>query len=226
MSLPTSARSGGAPPADRAVRMLLVDDHPVVRQGLRMLIESMLACEVVEAGSAAEAVQAAQSGAFDLVLLDARLPGHDGLWALRRIREARPALPVLMVSTYDSEDYVEGSLDAGAAGYLLKEATAEQLGEAIDVALSGHGIYLHPIVAQRILAHQRHGASVEALSEREMEVLSLLAEGATNQEIAARLYLTEKTVKSHLSRIFRKLAVSNRTQAAAKAIREHVVLLP
>jgi NarL family two-component system response regulator LiaR len=202
--------------------ILLVDDHDVVRQGIRLIIETRLRHEVVEASSAEESLQAVRSHALDLVLMDARMPEHDGIWALRRIREVQPDLPVLILSTYDTEEYVEGSLEAGAAGYLLKEATTQQLAEAIETALSGKGVYLHPAVAQRMLHRGRQGGRT-LLSDREIDVLRLVVEGATNEQIAGRLFVSEKTVKTHLSNIFRKLEVANRTQAAAKAIRERLV---
>jgi DNA-binding NarL/FixJ family response regulator len=207
--------------------ILLVDDHDVVRQGLRLLIETRLEYRVVEAASADEALAVVEGEPVDLVLLDARMPEHDGIWALRRLREAHPELPVLVLSTYDTEDYVESALEAGASGYVLKEATTAQLGEAIETALSNKGVYLYPAVAQRVLARSRRGGpgSEESLSERELEVLRLLSEGATNEEIAGSLFLSEKTVKSHLSSIFRKLEVTNRTQAAARAIRDRMVPL-
>jgi DNA-binding NarL/FixJ family response regulator len=204
--------------------ILLVDDHDVVRQGLRLLIESRLGFRVVEAGAATEALAAVEQEPVDLVLLDARMPERDGIWALRRLRDAHPELPVLVLSTYDTEDYVDAALEAGASGYVLKEASTAQLGEAITTALSGKGVYLYPAVAQRVLARRRAGQPTgDGLSERELEVLRLLSEGATNEEIAGALFLSEKTVKSHLSSIFRKLDVSNRTQAAAKAIRDRLV---
>jgi DNA-binding NarL/FixJ family response regulator len=207
--------------------ILLVDDHDVVRQGLRLLIETRLEYAVVEAASADEALAVVEGERVDLVLLDARMPEHDGIWALRRLREAHPEIPVLVLSTYDTEDYVENALDAGASGYVLKEATTAQLGEAIETALSNKGVYLYPAVAQRVLARNRRGSqgSEDALSDRELDVLRLLSEGATNEEIAGRLFLSEKTVKSHLSSIFRKLEVTNRTQAAARAIRDRMVPL-
>ncbi|MEA2499743.1 MAG: two-component system, NarL family, response regulator LiaR [Actinomycetota bacterium] len=206
--------------------VLLVDDHPVVREGLRLLLETVLKMKVIEASSGPEALSYATGEKIDVVLLDARMPDHDGIWTLKQLREAHPQVPVLMLSTYDTEEYVDQALASGASGYLLKESTSKQLFEAIDTALSGRGVYLHPSVAQRVLARGR-GEPREAsgLSERELDVLKLLARGSTNDEIAEALFISEKTVKSHLSSIFRKLRVTNRTQAASKAIREKLVQL-
>lgn len=205
--------------------VLLVDDHAVVREGLRLLLETLLGLEVVQAGSGTEALSIATSRHIDVALLDARMPEHDGVWTLQQIKKVKPDLPVLMLSTYDTEEYVDRALESGAAGYLLKESSSQQLSEAIETALSGRGVYLHPSVAQRVLARrqQQTERAANPLSRRELEVLQLLAAGATNDDIARTLFLSEKTVKSHLSSIFRKLAVTNRTQAAAKAIRENMV---
>ena len=205
--------------------VLLVDDHAVVREGLRLLLETLLGLEVVQAGSGTEALAIATSRHIDVALLDARMPEHDGVWTLQQIKKVKPELPVLMLSTYDTEEYVDRALESGAAGYLLKESSSQQLSEAIETALSGRGVYLHPSVAQRVLSRrqQQSERAANPLSRRELEVLQLLAAGATNDDIARTLFLSEKTVKSHLSSIFRKLAVTNRTQAAAKAIRENMV---
>lgn len=213
-------------PGDKKT-VLLVDDHAVVREGLKLLLETLLDLRVLEASSGPEALSILGSEEPDVVLLDARMPEHDGIWTLTKIKETHPDLPVLMLSTYDTEDYVDQSLAAGASGYLLKEASSQQLSEGIDTALRGGGIYLHPAVAQRVLARGRGQENQsQGLSDRELEVLQLLAKGSTNEEIANALFLSEKTVKSHLSSIFRKLRVTNRTQAASKAIRERLVRLP
>ncbi|MGH2754515.1 MAG: response regulator [Actinomycetota bacterium] len=207
--------------------VLLVDDHPVVREGLRLLLETLLKMDVLEASSGPEALQVLDANTVDVVLLDSRMQEHDGIWTLAKMKATHAEVPVLMLSTYDTEEYVDRSLAAGACGYLLKEASSQQLTEAVETALSGKGVYLHPAVAQRVLARGRgEDKDGQGLSERELEVLQLLAKGATNDQIATELFLSEKTVKSHLSSIFRKLRVSNRTQAASKAIRERLVKLP
>jgi DNA-binding NarL/FixJ family response regulator len=199
--------------------LLLVDDHELVRSGLRLLLESSLGHKVMEASSGPEALDILRSKRFDVALLDVRMPGRDGLWTLEQIRTLIPDLPVLMLSTYDDEDSIRGSLERGAAGYLLKEAGVAQVAEAIETAFDRRGVYLHPIAAERLVWGHRP-ESREQMTDRERDVLELLVEGATNDEIAHRLFVTEKTVKTHLSAIFRKLGVSNRTHAATKALRE------
>ena len=208
-----------------ALSILLIDDHNVIRHGLRTLIETALGHRVLEAGSTAEGLELLQSASIDLVLVDARMPGEDGITFLRRAKAARPELPVIVLSTYDTEDYVSGALENGANGYVLKDSTFDQLREAVDIARSGRGTYLSPLVAQRLWSRTQRGHSSGNLdlSDRELEVLGELVAGARNTEIAANLYVSVKTVKSHLGSIFRKLEVTNRTEAVSKAIREGLV---
>ena len=210
-------RAGPAP-----TRLLLVDDHPVVRLGLRYVLEQTFSCDVVECGDARQAIGLAVSGGFDLVILDVRLGDPDGLWALGEIRAQVADLPILMISTFASPEYVQGAIDGGANGYLMKEATTLQLQEAVDTALGGRGLYLHPVAAEAIRSRPAAPA-VGVLSDREVEVLRMVALGSTNSEIGAALYCSEKTVKSRLTSILRKLGLSNRTQAAAWAMREGLV---
>ena len=208
----------GASPA----KVLLADDHAVVRLGLRFVLEHALPCEVVECGDARTAVGLALGGSFDLVILDVRLGDPDGLWALRQIRAERTDLPVLMISTYASPEYVQGAIDGGANGYIMKEATTMQLQEAISISLSGRGLYLHPVAAEAVRSRPQT-TTFGDLSEREVEVLRMVAIGYTNSEIGAALYCSEKTVKSRLTSILRKLNLTNRTQAAAWALRQGLV---
>lgn len=206
----------------RSLRLLLVDDHELVRSGLRLLLESSLGHSVTEATSGEQALDIVRSERFDLVLLDVRMPGKDGLWTLERLRTHAPDVPVLMLSTYDDEESVRGSLERGAAGYVLKEAGVAQVAEAIGIAVERRGVYLHPLAAERVVwRHRAKGR--EDMTDRELDVLTLIVEGTTNEEIARELSVTEKTVKSHVSAIFRKLQVTNRTQAATKAIREDLL---
>jgi DNA-binding NarL/FixJ family response regulator len=207
------------------LRVLFCDDHAVVRLGLRYVLEHTFGCEVVECSDARQVVGLATGDRFDLVLLDVRLGDPDGLWALARIREASPTLPVLMISTFADPPAVEAAIEGGASGYLLKEATPAQLREAVDTALSGKGLYLHPAAAEAVRSTTRAttSGSFHLLTPREIEVLRLVAVGRTNGEIGAELYLSEKTVKSRITSILRKLGLTNRTQAAAMALREGLV---
>ena len=212
--------SPGAQNPDR-LRIVLADDHEVVRRGLRLLLEDLFVCDVVDVATAEDAVSYARDSSVHLLLLDVRLGSRDGLWALKEIRGERPDLPVLMVSTFSTTENVQTAIDEGANGYVLKEATTNQLREAVEIALSGRGLYLHPAAAQAVAVHRRNREEGDLfkLSERELQILTLLAEGATNDDIGTRLFLSEKTVKSYLSSVFRKLGVNNRTQAALKALR-------
>lgn len=215
----TDAADDGAAP----LRVLFCDDHAMVRLGLRYVLEHTFDCDVVECGDARQAVGLAGSGAFDLVLLDVRLGDPDGLWALEQIRAASD-LPVLMVSTFADPAAVQSAIDLGANGYLLKEATPAQLREAVEIARSGRGLYLHPTAAEAARSRRPSQAGVfDSLTERELEVLRLVAVGRTNGEIGSELFLSEKTVKSRITSILRKLGLTNRTQAAALALREGLV---
>lgn len=203
------------------INVLIVDDHALMRSALRLLLETSLGHHVTEVASAEDAVHAVAAQRFDVVLLDVLMPGRDGLWALQQIRRSRPGLPVVMLSSFGDEACVREALAGGAAGYLLKDAKLDQVSESIATAISGRGVYVHPLVAACLL--HEHEQSVDELTEREREVLRLLVDGATNDQIAEALFITEKTVKTHLSGVFRKLGVTNRTQAATKALRERLI---
>lgn len=208
------------------LKVLLADDHHVVRGSLRLLLESHFPFEVVEVATAEEAVDRARDDEIRLAFLDVRFPGRDGIWALGEIRGERPDLPVLMLSTFGDDGYVRQAVESGARGYVLKDATTDQLREAVEAALDGTELYLHPSVSRRLPQRRRSGGrSGHALTDRERQVLGLVVEGATNETIAETLLVSEKTVKSHLSSVFRKLEVANRTQAASKALREGIVTL-
>jgi len=217
------------------MRILIVDDHALVRRGMSYVVkEGFPDAEVVEAESSAAALEALRTGGkVDLALVDVRMPDLDGLELLRAIKGEWEEMPVIMLSTYENAPYVKRALADGAAGYLLKDATPEDLSQAINVAMSGSGNVLSPRVIQNLFEDQEaanassNGRRSEySLTQREHDILALLAEGRSNREIAGRLYLSEKTVKAHLAAIFRKLGVTNRTQAAMMAVQMGVGPVP
>jgi DNA-binding NarL/FixJ family response regulator len=217
------------------MRILIVDDHALVRRGMNYVVkEGFPDAEVVEAESSAAALEALRTtGKVDLALVDVRMPDLDGLELLRAIKGEWEEMPVIMLSTYENAPYVKRALADGAAGYLLKDATPEDLSQAINVAMSGSGNVLSPRVIQNLFEDQEasnaatNGRRSEySLTQREHDILALLAEGRSNREIAGRLYLSEKTVKAHLAAIFRKLGVTNRTQAAMMAVQMGVGPVP
>jgi DNA-binding NarL/FixJ family response regulator len=218
------------------MRILIVDDHALVRRGMNYVVkEGFPDADVVEAESSAAALEALRTGGkVDLALVDVRMPDLDGLELLRAIKTEWEDLPVIMLSTYENAPYVKRALADGASGYLLKDATPEDLSQAINVAMSGSGNVLSPRVIQNLFEDQEasnassnNGRRSEySLTQREHDILALLAEGRSNREIAGRLYLSEKTVKAHLAAIFRKLGVTNRTQAAMMAVQMGVGPVP
>jgi len=210
------------------VKILIVDDHTLVRRGLANLLASCLNdSEITEAGGADEAVDVLKADPPDIALVDVRMPGRDGLELLREIRSSWPQVPVIMLSSYDNGEYVKAALAEGAAGYLLKDTTPEDLAQAIVVALSGSGNVLSPRAVRNLFEGAMRNNGPEAaenampdagLTRRESDVLQLLSGGASNREISRQLFLSEKTVKAHLAAVFRKLGVTNRTQAAMAAV--------
>jgi two-component system, NarL family, response regulator LiaR len=206
-----------------AIRVLLVDDHPVVRQGLRALLSTHEGIEVVgEADDGEAAVAAADRLSPDVVLMDVVMPGLDGVEALRRIGERRPQTRVVMLTSYADERRAMEAVDAGASGFLLKDASPRYAAAAIRAAHRGEAV-LHPAVAAKLLAERRRPPAAHAdLTARELDVLRLIARGLQNKQIAAELHVSEKTVKTHVSAILRKLGVTDRTQAAMYAVRERL----
>jgi len=208
------------------MRILIVDDHALVRRGLYYVVkEGFPDADVAEAESSAAALEILRTTKpFDLALVDVRMPDLDGLELLRLVKAEWPDVPVIMLSTYENAPYVKRALADGASGYLLKDATPEDLSQAINVAMSGSGNVLSPRVIQNLFDDQdssnaSNGRRSEySLTQREHDILALLSEGRSNREIAGALYLSEKTVKAHLAAIFRKLGVTNRTQAAMMAV--------
>ena len=209
------------------IRIVLVDDHAILRQGLRRLLEDEPDLEVVgEAGNGLEAVAVARALAPDLVLMEAVMPRLNGIEAAKQIKQSNPATAILALSAYDDDRYVLGLLEAGAAGYLLKSSTAQELVHAIRAVHAGEAV-LHPAVAGRLLSRAAHpqarvtsGHGNEFLTEREIEVLRCAAKGLSNKQIAGQLVLSVPTVKAHLVNIFNKMGVSSRTEAVMQALNQ------
>jgi DNA-binding NarL/FixJ family response regulator len=204
------------------IRVLLVDDHQVVRRGLRTFLEIQDDLEVVgEAADGAEGIAQAESLRPDVVLMDIKMPGTDGIEALRRLRELDNPARVLIVTSFTEQRTVVPALRAGASGYVYKDVDPDALAGAIRSVHAGH-VLLQPEVAGALLAHDDphngHGRST-SLTDREREVLALIADGRSNREIARALVLSEKTVKTHVSNILMKLDLADRTQAALWAVR-------
>ncbi len=199
-----------------AIRLLLVDDHPVVRDGLRGMCESSPDFEVVgEAGDGVEAVTLAKELDPDVVLMDLRMPGGNGLDAIAALGSSGSRANVLVLTTYDTDRDIMAALDAGATGYLLKDAPRDELFAAIRAAAAGESV-LSPAVATRVVSRVRTAGS-EALSGRETDVLALVAKGRSNREIARALFVSEATVKTHLGHVYAKLGVNDRASAVATA---------
>ncbi|APE20792.1 MULTISPECIES: response regulator [Streptomyces] len=208
--------------ADKQIRVLLVDDHQVVRRGLRTFLEVQDDIEVVgEASDGAEGVDRAEELRPDVVLMDVKMPGTDGIEALKRLRALDNPAKVLVVTSFTEQRTVVPALRAGAAGYVYKDIDPDALAGAIRSVHAGH-VLLQPEVAGALLAQEdSHGGTGRGstLTEREREVLGLIADGRSNREIARALVLSEKTVKTHVSNILMKLDLADRTQAALWAVR-------
>lgn len=201
------------------IRILLVDDHAVVRQGLRMFLGLDPELDIVgEAPDGAEALRLAHSLKPDVVLMDLVMPVMDGISAIGAIRRELPDTEVIALTSVLEDEKVIGAVKAGAIGYLLKDTQAEELCRAIKAAAAGH-VQLSPQAAARLMREVKAPESPETLTERETEVLRLLARGRSNKEIGQALVIGEKTVKTHVSNILAKLSVPSRTQAALYAVR-------
>jgi NarL family two-component system response regulator LiaR len=211
-----------------SITVLIVDDHQVVRQGVRAFLETQPDITVVgETGSGEEVVQLAAEHAPDVVLMDLLMPGMDGVTATQQVKQVSPRTQVIVLTSYHQNEHIFPAIRAGALSYLLKEASPQELVEAVRKAARGEAV-LHPRVAARVV-QELHGARQDTpnpfttLSDRELDVLRLIADGLSNAEIAERLVISEKTVKSHVSNILSKLHLGDRTQAAVYAWREGVV---
>jgi DNA-binding NarL/FixJ family response regulator len=213
-----------APP----IRVLLVDDHAVVRMGLRAFFDLLPDIDIVgEAADGSEGVAMARRLTPDVVLMDLLMPNMDGITAIARIKAERPETEIVTMTSFIEEEKVTAALEAGASGYVLKDAEAEEVAQAIRAAFAGE-VHLDPQVA-RLLAQRmrsrREPEPVEPLTEREKDVMRLLGQGMSNKEIGARLFITERTARTYVSNILGKLGLASRTQAALWAV-EHKLVEP
>ena len=215
-----------------SIKVLIVDDHEMVRDGLSVMMEREEDFTVVgEAQNGLEAVKKTKALNPDVVLMDLRMPDMDGVEAMRQIRAVQDDVKFLVLTTYDSDEYIFDAIEAGAKGYLLKDTSREELFRAVRTVNRGESL-IEPAVVSRLLdrltelSHRAaHGPEHGALSEREVEVLQLMARGSANKQIASDLSITESTVKTHVANIFQKLEVSHRTEAVTKAISQGIIKL-
>lgn len=217
---------------EKPVTVVIADDHELVRKGTRQLLEEHPGLSVVgEAADGKEAIEVATRLKPDVVLMDIAMPGTNGIEATRRIKETSPSTSVLVLTAYDDEQYIYALLDAGAAGYLLKNVSGEELARSVYAVAEGESV-LHPSVAAKVFKRVTGGAGghpdasdVDQLTERELAVLRLAAGGLSNKMIARDLDLSDRTVQVHLSNVFGKLRVASRTEAVITALRRGIVRL-
>ncbi len=214
----------------QVIRILVVDDHAIVREGLRALISGKSDLELLgEARDGQEAVFQARSLQPDVILMDLVMPGKNGIQAIQEIRQENPKARILVLTSFDEDDQVFSAIKAGASGYLLKDSSPQELLEAIRCVYRGESS-LHPAVARKLIlgyGEDRNAemSTIDTLTEREVEVLKLVASGLSNQSIAQQLHISEGTVRFHVGNVLGKLGLENRTQAALHALREGLVSL-
>jgi DNA-binding NarL/FixJ family response regulator len=215
--------------APEQLRVLLVDDHPVYREGLARLLSQSGVEVVAQAGNGPEALAIVEEAAPDVVVMDLNMPGMSGVEVTRKLVEATPASRVLIVSVSAQEEDVTEAILAGASGYVLKDGPVEEVVAGIQAAAAGESL-ISPRIATMLLRRMRldepaelDAPAVTPLSERELQVLRLVAEGKGNQEIGEALYIGQSTVRNHISSILMKLQVENRVQAAVRAVRDRIV---
>jgi DNA-binding NarL/FixJ family response regulator len=206
------------------IRILMADDHPVVRAGIRGMLETQPDFEVIaEAENGREALDQTSKHTPDVVLLDLRMPEMDGVEAIGKIKENHPDIHILVLTTYDTDADIVRAVEAGATGYLLKDAPRDELFRAVRATAKGETV-LAPPVAARLMSKVRDKGDT-ALSAREIDVLMLVARGASNQDVGEKLHVSTATVKSHLLQIYQKLGVSDRTAAVTTAIERGIIRL-
>ena len=211
------------------IKLMIVDDHTVVRDGLASMLERQDDFKVVgQASNGLEAVERVAALQPDVVLMDLRMPELDGVEAMRRISSERPETRFIVLTTYDSDEYIFDAIEAGAKGFLLKDTSRDELFEAVRAVHRGES-GIEPGVAARVLDRfaelSREEAQAPLLSEREVEVLQLMAKGSANKEIAVSLSITDSTVKTHVANIFQKMDVSGRTEAVTQALQLGIISL-
>jgi len=211
------------------IRIVIADDHPIVRQGLAAVLEQEEDFKVVsQAGNGLEAVAQARELRPDIILMDLQMPEMDGVEAIQKIKEEAPNIGIIILTTYDTDDYIFRGIEAGARGYLLKDSPPGEVLNAIRAVYKGESL-IQPRVASRLLDRfsqlSRAPDTGDVLSPREVEVLQLMAKSTVNKEIATELLIGESTVKTHIVHIFNKLGVKGRTEAVAEASRRGIIKL-
>jgi DNA-binding NarL/FixJ family response regulator len=211
------------------IKILIADDHPVVREGLFAMLSREQDFDVVgEAKDGVEAVDKAKELNPDVVLMDLRMPELDGVEAMRRIKSVKSDIKFIILTTYSDDEYIFRGIEAGARAYLLKDAPREELFKAIRAVHRGESL-IQPVVASKLLDRftelSRRSPSGEELTERELEILRLIAKGAANKEIGDQLSIAQSTVKTHITNIFQKLGVNDRTEAVTQAIKKGIIRL-
>jgi NarL family two-component system response regulator LiaR len=210
----------------KRITVLIADDHPVVRQGVRTVLEVQEGLELAgEASDGAEAVQLVQQSLPDVVLMDLVMPGVDGIEATRQIRDLSPSTKVIVLTSFDDDERVFPAIKAGAAGYLMKDVPPAELAEAVRRVHRGEALVAPSVAAKLMQEVAGRKPAIADLTERELDVLRLVARGLSNKLIARELVISEKTVKTHVSNILAKLHLADRTQAALYAVRERLVEL-
>ncbi len=211
------------------IRILIADDHPIVREGLAAVLDQEPGIEVVaQAKDGAEAVELSQSRQPDVILMDMQMPRVDGVQAIQQIKEVSPYIGIIILTTFDTDEYIFPGIEAGATGFLLKDSPPEDVIKAIHTIYRGESL-IQPRVASRLLDRynrlSRSSVPEEVLSPREIEVLDWIAKGAGNKEIAVQLFIGESTVKTHIIHIFNKLDVRGRAEAVAEAAKRGIIKL-